>query len=146
MLSWRLTGPVVNDTTQLVPLLQDVAAPIRELYADAGYFSKKNCDAARLAGATPYIRPRKNAKPAPPPPATGPDLRTAFQAMVGNCQSDPETWYGRYKRRNRIESTFGAIKRRFGGRLKAISQVMRLVEAGLKLLTWNLTRIRYGEF
>jgi transposase len=66
--------------------------------------------------------------------------------MVGAEQTDPDTWYARYKRRNRVESTFAAIKRRLGGRIRAINAFMRAVEAGLKLVTWNLTRIRYGEF
>lgn len=122
-----------------------VAAPIREVYADAGYLSQRNAFAARCAGATPFIRPKKNTRLAPPKP-DGPDSRTAFQRMVGDEQTDRDAWYAKYGRRNRIESTFGAIKRRFGGRLRAMNHVMRVVEATLKILVWNLTRVRYAKF
>jgi transposase len=66
--------------------------------------------------------------------------------MVGTEQASPDQWYSRYKRRNRVESTVAALKRRLGGRIRAINQAMRLVEAGLKLVAWNLTRLRQGEF
>lgn len=66
--------------------------------------------------------------------------------MVAAEQANPEAWYARYHRRNRIESTFAAIKRRWGGRLGAINRTMCAVEAQLKLLVWNLTRVKAGEF
>lgn len=67
---------------------------------------------------------------------------TPFQQMVANEQRDPKAWYARYHRRSRIESTFGAIKRRWGGRLQAINRLMCAVEAQLRLLVWNLTRVK----
>lgn len=136
-----MTGPVVNDTTQFQALVESVGTPIREIYADAGYFSNKNAFVARSAGATPFIRSKKTTKQRAPPPKDRPDLRTPFERMVSAEQHDP-AWKGRYGRRNRVESTFGAIKRRFGGRLRATNRFMRLVEGGLKLLVWNLTRVR----
>ncbi|MFO1533865.1 MAG: transposase, partial [Thermoplasmatota archaeon] len=145
VLSWKFSGPHEHDTKFLPGLVKAVRAPIRELYADAGYLSNANCWAARAAGAKPYIRPKKNTRQAPPKPL-GPDTRTAFHRMVGEEQTNPTQWYQHYGRRNGIEATFGAIKRRFGGRIRATNPLMRLTEAALKLLTWNLTRIRYGEF
>lgn len=145
ILSWKFSGPHEHDTKFLPELVAAVGAPVRELYADAGYLSQRNCFAARAAGATPFIRPKKNTRTAPPKPL-GPETRTAFQQMVASEQANREAWYAKYGRRNRIESTFGAIKRRFGGRLRAVNQAMRLIEASLKILVWNLTRIRYGEF
>lgn len=145
VLSWKFSGPHEHDTKFLPELVAAVCAPIRELYADAGYLSQNNALAARYAGATPYIRPKKNTRTAPPKP-DGHDGRTAFQQMIAAEQTNREAWYARYGRRNRVESTFGAIKRRFGGRLRAATQFMRIVEATLKILVWNLTRIRYGEF
>lgn len=114
---------------------------IREIYADAGYFSNRNAWAAATAGAKPFIRGKKTTKARAPPPANGPDLRNPFERMVSAQQHDP-TWKARYGRRNRVESTFGAIKRRFGGRLRAITAATKTIEAGLKFLVWNLTRVR----
>ena len=145
ILAWKFSGPHEHDTKFFPELVAAVRAPIRELYADAGYLSKVNCAAARKAGATPFIRPKKTTRIAPPKP-DGPDTRTPFQCMVNSEQTDRTAWYTRYGRRNRVESTFGAIKRRFGGRLRAMNQATRVVEAALKVLVWNLTRVRLGEF
>lgn len=133
ILTWRLTGSHVADVTEFANLLQALKAPVKEVYADAAYFSQLNCREAQIAGATPYIKPKRHARPAAHKP-------TAFNDMVRAYQTDRTTWLRRYGRRNRVESTFGAIKRRLGGTLRALLDHARRIEACLKLLAWNLTR------
>lgn len=132
----------MHDTTQFPALVESAGGTFREIYADRGYLSQRNAEVARSAGATPFIRPKKTTR------RIDDHLRhrTPFQDMVASEQQDPATWYARYHRRSRIESTFGAIKRRWGGHLKSINRTMCNVEAQLKLLVWNLTRVRTGEF
>lgn len=129
----------MHDTLELPTLIRQVNAPISEVYADAGYLSKKNCFEIRVAGATPYIRTKITTKIAQ-------DAHTAFNDMVRSYQRDPKTWLKTYAKRNRVESTFAAIKRRLGGKLRSVARHALRIEACLKLLAWNLTRFNYTEF
>jgi len=98
-----------------------------------------NCHYVACAGATPYIKPTKTTKLADP-------KHTPFNDMVRAYQANPTTWLKAYGKRNRIESTFGAIKRRFGGRLKSLARMAIRIEACLKLVVWNLTRFTCSDF
>lgn len=133
ILSWSLTGSEVADVSEFANLLHRLNAPIQEVYADAAYFSQANCWESRVRGATPYIKPKRHARPAA-------HKNTAFNDMVRAYQTDPATWLRRYGRRNRVESTFAALKRRLGGKLRALLRHAIRIEACLKLLAWNLTR------
>lgn len=129
----------MHDTREFANLVRQVRAPISELYADAGYLSRANCFEARVAGATPYIRTKVDTRLADPP-------HTAFNDMVRSYQADPAAWLKTYGKRNRVESTFAALKRRLGGKLRSLARHALRIEACLKLLAWNLTRFRYGEY
>ena len=61
--------------------------------------------------------------------------------MVDTYNRDPETWLKTYFTRNTIESAWSGLKRRFSGLLHAVSERTRRVEAALKLVVWNLTRL-----
>lgn len=135
----------MHDGTQLSNLLARIDAPIHEVYADAGYLSRKNCWEIQGRGATPFIRPTKQTRKAPEPNERGVH-KTPFDAMVWRYQQDPAGWLKKYHLRSRVEGAFGSIKRRFGGRLGALARHTLRIEACLKLLVWNLTRVKAGEF
>ena len=136
VLTYSLTDPHVADTVEFPKLVYAVQAKITEIYADAGYLSAKNCWAAKLVGATPFIRPKRtNRRPA--------KVLNPFQKMLTSFLENPESWLAKYHIRSRVESTFGAIKRRLGDGLAAATMTMLRIEATLKLLAWNLTRVRY---
>jgi transposase len=137
VLAWSLTEPRVHDTLELPTLLRKVGCGLREVYADAGYLSNKNAFEIQCKGATPYIRTKATTRPAPP-------KSNAFNDMVRSYQTNPAAWLKAYGKRNRVESTFGAIKRRLGGRLRSIARPMLRIEACLKLLAWNLMRAGYA--
>lgn len=118
-------------------LVYAVQAKITEIYADAGYLSVTNCWAATRTGAIPFIRPKRNNRKPPAAPLN------PFQKMLSAYLADPEAWLGKYHVRSSVESTFGAIKRRLGAGLTAFTTAMLRIEATLKLLAWNLTRVRY---
>lgn len=139
ILSWSLTDPKVHDTLELPALIAQVAGSIREVYADAGYLSNRNAFEIRCAGATPYIRTKIDTRPAA-------KKSTAFNDMVRSYQRDPARWMKAYGRRNRVESTFAALKRRVGGTLRSLARHALAIEACLKVLAWNLTRFNYAEF
>ena len=136
VLTYSLTDPHVADTVEFPRLVYAVQARITEIYADAGYLSARNCFAAAMAGATPFIRPKRtNRRPV--------KVLNPFQKMLVSYLKNPETWLAKYHVRSRVESTFGAIKRRLGHGLAAATVAMLRIEATLKLLVWNLTRVRY---
>lgn len=61
--------------------------------------------------------------------------------MVDAYERDETTWLRTYHRRNTIESAWSGVKRRFHGIVAAATDRMRRVEAALKLLAWNITRV-----
>lgn len=66
--------------------------------------------------------------------------------MIRAYQLDPPAWLKTYHRRNTVESMFAGIKRRLGGKLRALARHTLRMEACLKLVAWNLTRFSYAEF
>ena len=136
VLTYSLTDPSVADTVEFPRLVYAVQTKIHEIYADAGYLSAQNCWAATMMGATPYIRPKRtNRKPT--------KALNPFQQMLTRYLENPESWLAKYHVRSRVESTFAAIKRRLGDGLASATTAMLRIEATLKLLAWNLTRVRY---
>lgn len=144
VLSWELTTPSVHDTLVFPTLLDQVRLPLTEVYADAGYLSSKNALLVRARGATPFIKPKKNTRGRPRPgEKDNPAKRTseAYRDMVDSYQQHRDAWLKKYGKRNTVESCWSAIKRRFGHAVSALHERMRRVEAALKLITWNLTRM-----
>lgn len=121
---------------------------MREVLADAGYLSNNNCWAIRAAGATPLIRPKSTniaSYQNPKKKASRYRPNPAFRAMMDAHATQPD-WMPRYFRRNSVESAFSAIKRRVGGVLQAVDRTMQRIEAGLKLLAWNLLKLGNVEY
>lgn len=136
--------PNIADTVILPTLLNKTGAQIDEVYADAGYLSSSNAQAIRARGAVPFIKPKKNTVGRSPPRAKDkPAQRTseAFREMVDRHQNEPIKWQLKYGKRNGIEATWSAVKRRFASGVAALSSRMRRIEAALKLIAWNLTRV-----
>lgn len=143
-LSWEFTGATVADTLLLEQLLSRVPAPVGDVYADAGYLSQRNVDAIIAKGGRPFIRPRANTKGRPAPGTKdSPNRRTSenFRTMIDDYQHHETAWLARYARRNTIESAWSGLKRRFTGAVHAMTDRMRRVEAALKLVVWNVTRM-----
>lgn len=144
ILSWKLTSPSVHDTLVLPELLDAIRGRIEEVYADAGYLSSKNAQHIVARGATPFIKPKKTTKGRPKPGEKDrPRGRTSedFRDMVDRYQKDEAGWKEHYRFRVLIESTWSALKRRFGQFVLALSDRMRRIEAGLRIVVWNLTRV-----
>lgn len=146
VLAWKFTDPHVADTVVLPDLVQPLRGQIREVLADAGYLSSSNCTAIRLAGATPLIRPKQaSIRYHQNPTKRSFKTSAAFKAML-EAHATQSDWMARYFRRNSVESAFAAIKRRVGGVLAAVTAHMLHIEAGLKLLAWNLLKLGNVEY
>lgn len=66
--------------------------------------------------------------------------------MVDSYQKDEAVWLAIYGKRNVIEATWSAMKRRFNTAVAAARMRMRRVESALKLIVWNLTRVTRGGY
>jgi len=81
---------------------------IKEISADTGYLSRKNCELIQDAGAVPYILPTKNVT------AYSKGSGTAWQHMIRMWKKHQMLFASHYHRRSNVESTFGMIKRKWG--------------------------------
>ncbi|HTD24925.1 MAG TPA: transposase [Terriglobales bacterium] len=120
-----------GDSPFLTPLLQTTAKnfSISEVSADKGYISAKNMEAIAATGATPFIPFRKGqtAKPG-----------GLWEKMFYFFNFHKEEFLERYHKRSNIESTFSAIKRKFGDGLRSKTDTAMVNESLCKILCHNL--------
>ena len=143
-LSWEFTAPSVHDTLVLPTLLDRLDIKLGDVHADAGYLSSRNIQYIVSQGGTPYVRPKSNTRGRPAPREKDPPSgRTSeeFRTMIDAYRRDETNWLRTYHRRNSIESAWSGVKRRFHGIVAAVTDRMRRVEAALKLVAWNITRV-----
>ena len=81
---------------------------VKEISADPGYLSRKNCELIQDIGAVPYILPKKNVT------AYSKGSGTAWQLMIRMWKKHQMLFATHYHRRSNVESTFGMIKRKWG--------------------------------
>jgi transposase len=118
------------------PLLPDLVAAtartfkIGEVSADKGYLSVENVETIAALGGTPFIAPKAN--------TTG-GAGGLFERMFHYYQFRREEFLAHYHKRSNIESTFSAIKRKFGDSVHARNAVGMVNEVLCKLVCQNLT-------
>jgi transposase len=125
-----------NDGVQLKPLMATTAQrfTIKELSADMAYSNYGNLEAVDAIGAFPLIRFRKNASPA---------VGGLWAKMYHYVNLNRDEFLNRYHKRSNIESTFSAIKRRFGDSLRSKTDVAMKNESLAKLLCHNLCVVNH---
>lgn len=127
---------------------------VREVSADKAYGSKRNHWAVKAAGGEALI-PFKGGKSAPC--VTGPShSRANTPGLPGSgklwrkaalyFEAHREEFDQRYHKRSNVESTFGAIKRKFGDGLKSRKEVAQQNEVLCKVLAYNLTVLIKASF
>ncbi|MEE9238436.1 MAG: transposase [Thermodesulfobacteriota bacterium] len=80
---------------------------VKEISADAGYLSRKNCELIQDIGAVPYILPKKNVR-------TLSKGSASWHRMIIMWKKHQMLFATHYHRRSNVESTFGMIKRKWG--------------------------------
>lgn len=108
--SVKITKGTAHESPHFKSLLYDTAKnfDIKELSADAGYLSKKNVKAVSDIGAVPFIMGKKNVFIA----SRG--KLSSWGAMLRLWKKHQMYFAERYNRRQNVEATFGALKRKFG--------------------------------
>ncbi|HUQ71978.1 MAG TPA: transposase [Planctomycetaceae bacterium] len=121
------------DVLQLPDLLettQQAGFNVENLAADMGYSSRTNIDTIHAAGVFPLI-PYK-ARSNPPPDGS------LWEKMFHYFSMNREEFMGRYHVRSNVESTFSAVKRKFGDSVRSKSDVAMKNEVLAKLVCHNI--------
>lgn len=127
-------GRDANDCPILPELLKKTTEQftVKEVTADKGYLSAENVEAVAAAGGTAFIAPKSS--------TTG-GVGGLFEKMFHYYQYRREEFLKHYHQRSNVESTFSAIKRKFGDNVRSRSDTAKVNEALAKLVCFNLTRV-----
>lgn len=122
------------DSPQLKKLIYNIAQhfDINEISADMAYSSRKNYEIVDKFGGTAYIPFRKNAR--------GTSRGSAlWKKAYHYFQLNKEEFMEHYHKRSNAESTFGAIKKKFGESIKSKNRTAQENELLCKIIAYNLT-------
>ena len=120
------------DSPQLPYLVNSTAQRFRlaEVSADKAYLGHDNLAAIEAVGAVPFIPFKTNSK------GTG---SAAWRRMWGAFLLRQDEFLACYHKRSNVESTFSAIKRKFGGAVRSRRFVAQTNEVLCKVLLHNLS-------
>jgi transposase len=130
-----VTDGYVHDTVKFPELVEATVASgfnVVEMSADKGYLSHTNLTLAEALGMTPFIPLKSNSR------GTGsPAMKRLAHAIAANEQE----FLAHYHARSNVESTFSALKRKFGENLRSKNPDAQVNEVLLKCLSFNLSRL-----
>jgi transposase len=127
----EIEGQHANDCKLLPPLVAATALNFKmnEVSADKGYASKNNAEIITKFGATPFISMKETDK------GLG---GGAWAQMYHYFNFRKQEFLKHYHKRSNVESTFSAIKRKFGDSLRSKIDVAMVNETLCKILCHNL--------
>jgi transposase len=117
----------------LLPRLTQTAAEhftVEQISADKGYSSHRNVEAIDSVGATPFVAFNGNAK--------GNSKSALWNKLFHFFQFNRDEFLASYHRRSNAESTFSAMKRKFGEIIRSKTPVAQRNELLLKVLCHNI--------
>ena len=131
----EITDEYGADSPQLKPLVKstdEAGFKIGELSADKAYSSRDNYDSVQEVGGKAYIPFKSN--------ATGKSKGSRLWAkMFHYFQLHQDEFLEHYHKRSNVESTFAAIKKKFGETLKSKNPIAQENELICKFIAYNLT-------
>jgi len=121
------------DSPQFEPLVRGTAQnfSINEVSADGIYSSRKNLQIVDSLGGTAYIPFKKN--------ATGRSGGALWKKTFHYFQLHKEEFLEHYHKRSNAESTFSAIKKKFGETIKSRNRPAQVNELLCKIIAYNIT-------
>lgn len=119
------------DCPQFVPLVKETARgfEIGEVSADKAYQSLENFEAIAKMGADAFITFKAN--------TTG-KIGGAFERAFHYFQFNQEEYMQHYHKRSNVESTFSAVKRKFGDAVRSKNEAAMVNEVLCKFIAHNL--------
>jgi transposase len=127
----RILDKNAGDSPQLTPLVNKTAECFRigEVSADNAYASNQNFETVADTGGTLFAAFKSN--------TTG-GVGGLFEKMFHYFQFQRDEYLAHYHKRSNVESTFSAIKRKFGDSVRSKTDVAMVNEVLCKLLCHNL--------
>ena len=130
----KVTGSNASDHVQFNGLVMGTNKTfnVKEISADKAYLSRENYDLVTSIGANAYILFKENSKAR----AGG---SSAWVKAFYHFQNNKEDFLKHYHKRSNVETTFMAIKRKFGETLKSKNTTAQVNELLCKILAYNIT-------
>lgn len=121
------------DSPQLKKLINNISKyfTINEISADMAYSSKKNLQLIDSFGGKPFIPFKKN--------ATGNRSGALWRKTFHYFQLHKDEFLEHYHKRSNVESTFSAIKKKFGESVKSKNRIAQENELICKIIAYNIT-------
>jgi hypothetical protein len=128
----RILDKDAGDSPQFIPLVKETSKhfEIGEVSADKAYASLENFKTIANCGGQAFIAFKSN--------TTG-GVGGAFEKAFHFFQFKQEEYMARYHQRSNVESTFSAIKRKFGDSVVSRTDTAMVNEVLCKILCHNLT-------
>ena len=139
--SLEITGGHRADSPQFAPLVNKTADyfEMDEVSADKAYSSRSNVDLVWRHGGWPYIPFKSN--------ATGTSRSSTMWVKCYNYFKNwNEDFEKYYHKRSNVESTFSAMKRKFGSKLYTRNFVSQTNELYLKSICYNISILIHSIF
>lgn len=130
-----VTAGNVNDSPQFVGLVERTAAngfDMQEVSADKAYLSHANLAAVGKIGGVAYVPFKTN---------SGSTGSVAWENLYHFYSLRREAFLEHYHMRSNVESTFSAMKRKFGPSLRSKTPAAQFNEVLLKCLCFNLSML-----
>jgi len=130
--SVKVTDSTAHDSPEMPGLVASSAQRFRleEVSADKAYLSHANLTAVEAVGAVPFVPFKSNSQGDGPP---------AWRRLWATFIYKQEEFLAKYHKRSNVESTFSAIKRKFGGAVRSKRFTAQVNEILCKILCHNLT-------
>jgi Transposase DDE domain len=128
----RILDKDAGDCPQFVPLVKETLKhfEVGEVSADKAYASVENFETLAGCGAQGFIAFKSNTTGA---------VGGAFEKAFHYFQFNQEEYMARYHLRSNVESSFSAIKRKFGDSVRSKNETAMVNEVLCKILCHNLT-------
>jgi transposase len=134
----RILDKDAADSPQFVPLVVETAKSftIGEVSADRAYASLENFETVAACGGTGFIDFKSNVTGA---------VGGMYAKMFHYFQFRKEEFMEHYHKRSNVESTFSAIKRKFGDSVRSKTDTAMANEAICKMIAHNLCCLNHAQ-